>query len=90
VLNWEQPPADPNTTSAAISHLREYIRTRSPRVIHARRRADENPVRTIRVLRKPATYEKMGADIRRACFTVQLAAAMTPPLLENPAKPACF
>jgi len=29
VLNWEQPPASPNTTSAAISQLREYIRTRS-------------------------------------------------------------
>jgi hypothetical protein len=28
-----------------------------PRVIYARRRADENPVRTIRVLRKPATIE---------------------------------
>jgi hypothetical protein len=29
VLNWEQPPTDPNTASAAISHLRETIRTRS-------------------------------------------------------------
>jgi hypothetical protein len=29
VLNWEQPPARPNTASAAISHLREYIQTRS-------------------------------------------------------------
>jgi hypothetical protein len=29
VLNWEQPPASPATTSATISHLREYIRTRS-------------------------------------------------------------
>jgi hypothetical protein len=29
VLNWEQPPASPNTASAAISHLRETIRTRS-------------------------------------------------------------
>jgi len=29
VLNWEQPPASPDTTSAAIRQLREYIRTRS-------------------------------------------------------------
>src|ERR1700675_1158941 len=29
VLNWEQPPTIPNTASDAISHLREYIRTRS-------------------------------------------------------------
>jgi hypothetical protein len=29
VLNWEQPAASPNTTSATISHLRENIRTRS-------------------------------------------------------------
>ena len=29
VLNWEQPPTRPNTASAAIIHLREYIRTRS-------------------------------------------------------------
>jgi hypothetical protein len=30
VLNWEQPPARPTTVSAAMSHLRETIRTRSP------------------------------------------------------------
>src|SRR6267378_3312752 len=57
VLNWEQPPASPNTTSAVISQLREYIRTRSSQVILTRRRADEIPVSTIRVLRKPATIE---------------------------------
>jgi len=46
VLNWEQPPASPNTTSAAISHLREYIRTRSspsyPRETPGRRTSCEN------------------------------------------------
>src|SRR5229473_5934141 len=46
VLNWEQPPASPNITSAAISHLREYIRTRSspsyPRETPGRRTSCEN------------------------------------------------
>jgi hypothetical protein len=45
VLNWEQPPASPITTSAAISHLREYIRTRSspshPRETPGRRNSCE-------------------------------------------------
>jgi len=46
VLNWEQPPASPNTTSAAISQLREYIRTRSslshPCETPGRRKSCEN------------------------------------------------
>jgi hypothetical protein len=61
VLNWEHPPASPAITSATISHLREYIRTLSSPIYPARRRAGENPVRTIRVLRKPATIECSGA-----------------------------
>jgi hypothetical protein len=46
VLNWEQPPASPTTTSATISHKREYIRTRSspsyPRETPGRRTSCEN------------------------------------------------
>jgi len=46
VLNWEQPPPSPNTTSAPISHLREYIRTRSspshPCETPGRRKSCEN------------------------------------------------
>jgi hypothetical protein len=46
VLNWEQPPASPATTSAPNSHLREYIRTRSspsdPCETPGRRKSCEN------------------------------------------------
>jgi hypothetical protein len=46
VLNWEHPPASPATTSAPISQLREYIRTRSspshPCETPGRRKSCEN------------------------------------------------
>src|ERR1700730_13935082 len=46
VLNWEHPPISPATTSAPISHLREYIRTRSspshPCETPGRRKSCEN------------------------------------------------
>jgi hypothetical protein len=46
VLNWEQPPTTPNTISATIRRLREYIRTRSspsdPCETPGRRKSCEN------------------------------------------------
>jgi hypothetical protein len=46
VLNWEHPPISPTTTSAPISRLREYIRTRSspshPCETPGRRKSCEN------------------------------------------------
>jgi len=57
VLNWEHPAASPHTASTAISHLREYIRTRSSPIDPCETPTGENPARTIQVPRKPATIQ---------------------------------